>query len=580
MSRKIVGVTVGTSMNPQTMVEKTELAKEVAHYITPEMFGAKGDGTSDDSVAIQTAIDEAGSTGVVYLANKTYKTTQELVFTVEYSQFHCDGHIDYSGNGSAIRIKGSRMKLYINKITATNGKGVFLDASEKSVLNTDVTINHILDSIIGIHLCSNSEKTTCISYVQIKSSYIKATDICCFAECVTNWLTENRFYFNSLTHANIGMKISGDGSGSNRILSAVFEDLNSNGCAIHLENTTYNSFQNVRCSENFGKNNVVFVGKCIQNDIFLSSACLGMIDISNLTSGSATNVIRGRILTGNSSDIGYSGGDIAFINYDTGITYNPIFANVSIEVNSSTFVNKVIQQMTSNRTCVIPTSLYFPNAMTNETYTLGNVYSRYMSLAKGFPLTLKFSSAGGRILLKDMRGSTVLDNTGGKYAGKTVSVRWNGYDKFGSAQLWDVQVLGETIASEEYVKNYAQAKGNYLTSIPSEYVTDSELNAKGYLTQHQDLSAYAKKTDIPSVPTKTSQLTNDSGFLTQHQSLSGYAKTSEHYTKTESDNKYQPKGNYLTSHQDISGKADKSSAETWTFTLANGSTVTKKVVLA
>lgn len=51
-----------------------------------------------------------------------------------------------------------------------------------------------------------------------------------------------------------------------------------------------------------------------------------------------------------------------------------------------------------------------------------------------------------------------------------------------------------------------------------------------------------------SVPTKTSQLTNDSGFLT--------------------------------AHQDISGKADKSSAETWTFTLEDGSTVTKKVVLA
>ena len=83
-----------------------------------------------------------------------------------------------------------------------------------------------------------------------------------------------------------------------------------------------------------------------------------------------------------------------------------------------------------------------------------------------------------------------------------------------------------------------------------------------------------------SVPTKTSQLTNDSNFLTQHQSLSGYAKTADHYTKTESDNKYQPKGNYLTSHQDISGKADKSSAETWTFTLEDGSTVTKKVVLA
>lgn len=61
------------------------------------------------------------------------------------------------------------------------------------------------------------------------------------------------------------------------------------------------------------------------------------------------------------------------------------------------------------------------------------------------------------------------------------------------------------------------------------------------------------KADKSSIPTKTSQLTNDSNFLTQHQSLSGYAKTVDHYTKTESDNKYQPKGNYLTQHQDLSG---------------------------
>lgn len=36
-------------------------------------------------------------------------------------------------------------------------------------------------------------------------------------------------------------------------------------------------------------------------------------------------------------------------------------------------------------------------------------------------------------------------------------------------------------------------------------------NDVGYLTQHQDLSSYAKKSEIP---TKTSQLTNDSEFLT------------------------------------------------------------------
>lgn len=73
----------------------------------------------------------------------------------------------------------------------------------------------------------------------------------------------------------------------------------------------------------------------------------------------------------------------------------------------------------------------------------------------------------------------------------------------------------------------------FLTQIPSEYVTETELNNKKYLT------------DIPSEYITETEL-NAKGYLTQHQSLSGYAKTADHYTKTESDNKYQAKGNYLT----------------------------------
>ena len=51
----------------------------------------------------------------------------------------------------------------------------------------------------------------------------------------------------------------------------------------------------------------------------------------------------------------------------------------------------------------------------------------------------------------------------------------------------------------------------YLTSVPSEYITETELEAKGFLTEHQDISGKADRSDIP---TKTSQLTNDSDYAT------------------------------------------------------------------
>ena len=80
------------------------------------------------------------------------------------------------------------------------------------------------------------------------------------------------------------------------------------------------------------------------------------------------------------------------------------------------------------------------------------------------------------------------------------------------------------------------------TDIPTK-VSQLE-NDSGFLTEHQDLSAYAKTADLNTtvssinttldtkanktdIPTKVSQLENDSGYLTEHQDLSEYAKTAE-----------------------------------------------------
>lgn len=105
----------------------------------------------------------------------------------------------------------------------------------------------------------------------------------------------------------------------------------------------------------------------------------------------------------------------------------------------------------------------------------------------------------------------------------------------------------------------------FIASIPSEYVTETELSAKSYATETYvqnkiaeaalsgggvDLSGYATKDDLntkadkSAIPTKTSQLTNDSGYMK--------SIPSEYVTETELNTK-----GYLTEHQDISMKADK-----------------------
>lgn len=80
----------------------------------------------------------------------------------------------------------------------------------------------------------------------------------------------------------------------------------------------------------------------------------------------------------------------------------------------------------------------------------------------------------------------------------------------GNIDLSDYALKSEIPTVPTKVSQLQNDKG-YLTGVPSEYITEAELNTKGYLTQ-QDINNKANKSDIP---TKTSQLTNDSNFAVQ-----------------------------------------------------------------
>lgn len=122
--------------------------------------------------------------------------------------------------------------------------------------------------------------------------------------------------------------------------------------------------------------------------------------------------------------------------------------------------------------------------------------------------------------------------------------------------------------------------------------SDEETLLKNELQEYIDTELEAAKASLElDIPTKTSQLTNDSGFITaddvpevQVPDLSDYAKTSDIPTKV---SQLTNDSGFITAEDipeaqvpDLSGYALKSNAETWTFTLSDGSTVTKKVVLA
>ena len=85
----------------------------------------------------------------------------------------------------------------------------------------------------------------------------------------------------------------------------------------------------------------------------------------------------------------------------------------------------------------------------------------------------------------------------------------------------------------------------------SVFVTEDKLNSKGYLTQHQDLSPYALKSEIPQ-PYNDSSLTERVTALESRPTTGGSVDTSNFVTKDELASK-----NYLTEHQPLTALNDR-----------------------
>ena len=91
------------------------------------------------------------------------------------------------------------------------------------------------------------------------------------------------------------------------------------------------------------------------------------------------------------------------------------------------------------------------------------------------------------------------------------------------------------IPATEIIAYWGEIKGDISKQTDLvELTTDLDTSIKGwvteqgYLTEHQDLSGYALKTEIPSLDGyATQQWVTEQGYLTEHQDLSSYALKSE-----------------------------------------------------
>ena len=489
---------------------------KTANYITPEMYGAKGDGSTDDSVAIQSAIDKAESTDIVYLSGKTYLTTSTLKFTKNSSKFHCDGTIKYTGTDCAICSDGTYQNIYIDYISALNGTGLKVDAKEKKPTQNDYTINRIDAGIYGIYLSVPSDASTStetaitycdfrLGHVQVKNpnSDLTKETICFFAECLksTGYINENNVWATKFSGAKIGAKLysspdcktGGYGVNDTIFHTSSFEGLKGNngadGCAIELNRTSGNEFKRFRChyTENNINKTMVFKGYCSTNTIYNTNLVLSEIDYSELADGSRKNMFKCTYFKLPSTRHVNSGTDVE-LNH-LGFCYHANM-NTIVKIDNGTLGDDLI----ISPKCFngeIPEQIEILKSATelkDKTLIVDEVFYNQHSIARGNPFIIFCrGSESAPKYFADNTGNVIIDNSDGSIVGKYIAIRCLGLARQSDSDIllnkyvWDVVVLGDnplTLRKSINEKLDASALPTAINSALSQAKASGEFNGK------------------------------------------------------------------------------------------------------
>ena len=156
--------------------------KTLNAYVTPEMFGAKGDGTTDDTDAIISAFNFCKTNKVyLYASEKTYKTTETCILDFESNSFDVvlNGTFDYlEFRGTPSIMQFANIHVHnVDTVKFVNFLGVHVDIdyANNAYVVGDSTIR-------GNGGCSYNYFTG----IMYRNIYLQANG--------TGWVNENKFY--------------------------------------------------------------------------------------------------------------------------------------------------------------------------------------------------------------------------------------------------------------------------------------------------------------------------------------------------------------------------------------------------
>lgn len=174
--------------------------KTIKDYVTPEMFGAVGDGETDDTLAIQNASDYSQSNNIALVCPNKYLISNTITFI---NSTIIDGEIIYSGNATAIVIDAGTVygKLYKINLKCKDVSTTTLGVKVINSMNNIFEFNYVEQFYKAIEFWGDGKGC---AYNKIYLNYIFR--YCIGLSLINNndgWVNENTFYGGRFYRHNI-----------------------------------------------------------------------------------------------------------------------------------------------------------------------------------------------------------------------------------------------------------------------------------------------------------------------------------------------------------------------------------------
>lgn len=269
-----------------TTVEVVDLhARTRGGYVTPEEFGAAGDGTTDDTAAVQAAVDS----GMTVKLTKQYLITAPVRITRDHTIIEGTGATVWVKKNFAFKLEARFLTLRIGKCIAVDGRGnvgsgeepyypagsgFFLFDADFDIVRSDkywysygysdIWIGSAMHMEYGIRIAPMTSDTMC----GLEYTHFSGNEMWC-RSCITlfphtedpayeGWANQNTFegfrlrgYYGIWASSNVRTTVNG-----NKFVNCGIEGVDSGGTGIFCD-TVCNTFEDFRNAEieSLGKEN-------------------------------------------------------------------------------------------------------------------------------------------------------------------------------------------------------------------------------------------------------------------------------------------------------------------------------------